>query len=206
MRLVAWSRGWSSSGFSWLEHDDGSLAWSPCRIRLEVLADHGPSRPQALALVSLCAASMDRSCSIAGLGNGVGMSLQVQPPGGFGRTPPVHRHGDQVALVLEVTDDHVSRLPRASARRGESCRTPAVRLRPPQPQPAAGQAQEEEMSVPEEADEPARRQPDRSVARCHRSRVRILAHDSSFGPWHYRLPVPNVTRRLHSQPHAVRTT
>ena len=119
MRPVAGSRAWSS-GFSWLEHDDGGLPWSPRGIGVEVLVDLGPSGPQTLALVSLCATCMDLSCSVAGLGDGIGMVLQVQPPGGFGRTPPVHRHGDQVAIVLEVADDDVSRLSRASARRGES--------------------------------------------------------------------------------------
>ena len=113
------SRAWSS-GFSWLEHDHCGLHRAAGGVGVEVLVDLAPSGPQTLALASLCATCMDLSCSVAGLGDGIGMILQVQPPGGFGRTPPIHRHGDQVAIVLEVADDDVSRLPRASARRGES--------------------------------------------------------------------------------------
>ena len=50
------------------------------------------------------------------------------------------------------------------------------------------------MSVPEEQDEPARRQPGRFVARRRRLRVMILAHDPSLSLCQYRPLVPNVTQ------------
>ena len=106
-----------------------------------------------------------RSCSVGGLGDGVGMSLQVQPPCGFGRTPPVHCHRDQVAPVLDVADDDLSRQPGASARRGEPQRPRAVRLWPPQTQSAARRPHQRAMPVPEQHDEPPRRQPGPAATR-----------------------------------------
>ena len=120
-----------------LEDDNGGLGWPPGCVVVEVLVDLGPAGPQPLALFALCAARTDLSCSVAGLGDGVRMILQVQPPRGFCRTPSVHRHRDQVATVLEVADDDLSWHPTASARRGEPQRPPPARLRPPQTEPAA---------------------------------------------------------------------
>jgi len=108
------------SGVPRLEHYDSSFSWSSRGVGVEVLVDLGPSGPQTLSLSSLCATCMDRSCPVTGLDDGIRMILQVQPPGGLGRTPPVHRQGDEVAAVLEVADDDVSRLRGTSARRGES--------------------------------------------------------------------------------------
>jgi hypothetical protein len=87
------------------------------------------------------------------------MSLQVEPPCGFGRTPPVHCHRDQVAPVLDVADDDLSRQPGASARSGEPQRPPTVRLWPPQTQSAARRPHQRAMPMPEQHDEPPRRQP-----------------------------------------------
>ena len=75
------------------------------------------SRTVLLALVSLCTTRTDPSCPVAGLGGGVGMSLQVQPPRGFGRPPPVHRHSDQVA---RQEPRHLRRAAASGNRRGRT--------------------------------------------------------------------------------------
>src|SRR5439155_20656270 len=100
--LVRRGSGCRAGGVCWLEDDHGGLRWPPRGVGVEVLVDIGPAGPQPLALVCLGPARTDPPRPVAGLGGGVGMSLQVQPPRGLGRTPPVHRHRDQVAAVLDV--------------------------------------------------------------------------------------------------------
>ena len=163
----------------WLEHDHGGFGWAPRGVGVEVVVDLGPAGPQPLALVSLGTARTDLPCSVAGLGDGLRMSLQVQPPGGFGRTPPVHRHRDQVGSVLEVADDDLPRPPGAPADRGEPQRPPAAGLGPPQTHPAARHAQQRAMAVPEQPDEPPRRQPGPPAMRNRCPRLTIPGHNSS---------------------------
>jgi hypothetical protein len=103
-------------GVSRLKYDHGGLRWPQRGVGIEVLVDRSPSGPQPLALISFGTARTDLPCPIAGLGDGLRVSLQVQPPCRFRRAPPVHRHRDQVAAVLEVADDYLPRLPRAPAR------------------------------------------------------------------------------------------
>ena len=93
---------------AWLEYDNGGLGWPPGGVVVEVLVDLGPSGPQPLALVAC--ARRARTCRAPSRVSAVaiGMVLQVQPPRGFGRTPPVHRHRDQVGTVLDVADDDLS--------------------------------------------------------------------------------------------------
>ena len=144
---------------SWLEYDHGGFGWPQRGVGVEVLVDLRPAGPQPLALVSLRATRTDLSRPVAGLGGDVGVSLQVQPPPGFGRTPPVHRHRDQVAAVLEIAEDDRPRPPGAPAHRGEPQRPPAARLRTPQTHPGARHAHQCAMGMPGNHDEPPRRQP-----------------------------------------------
>jgi hypothetical protein len=164
----------------WLEHDHGGFGWAPRGVGVEVVVDLGPAGPQPLALVSLGTARTDLPCSVAGSGDGLRMSLQVQPPGGFGRTPPVHRHRDQVGSVLEVADDDLPRPPGAPADRGEPQRPPAAGLGPPQTHPAARHAQQRAMAVPEQPDEPPRRQPGPPAMRSRCPRLTTPGHNSSM--------------------------
>ena len=74
---------------------------------------------------------------IGHLDDGLRVGLQVQPPGGLGRTPAAHRHRDQVGTVLVVADDDAPGLSAASTHGGESQGAPLPRTRGPQPPCAA---------------------------------------------------------------------
>ena len=163
---------WAAS-VPWLEYDHGGFRWPQRGVSVKVLVDLGPAEPQALALISLRTPGTDLPCSVASLSGGVGMSLQVQPPCGFGRTPPVHCHRDQVAPVLHVAYDDLPIRPGASALRGEPQRPPAARLWPPQTQSATRRPHQRAMPVPEQHHEPPRRQPGPPATRrgCPTSRI-----------------------------------
>jgi hypothetical protein len=163
---------------AWLEHHHGGLGRAARGVGVEVLVDLSQARPKSLALGSVCGSRPDMSWSVACLDGGVRMSLQVEPPRGFGGTPTIHRHRDQVSAVLEVTDEHLSRPSRASAGRGELKRAPTVRLRPPQTEPGVRHAHQGAMGVPERHDEPARRQPGPATARARSPTVTGFGHDT----------------------------
>ncbi len=114
-----------------------------------------------------------------GSGHGVRMLLQVQPPRRLCRSPPVHRHRDEVGAVLDVAEDDLAWSPGATAGRGQPQRPPPAWLRPPQPDAATGHAQQRAMGMPERHDEPARLQARTSRTRCIRSlcaRLTIIGH------------------------------
>jgi hypothetical protein len=118
---------------------------------------------------------------VAGLDDGVRVGLQVQPPRGLGRAPPVHRHGHEVGAVLEVAEHDLAGLPTAPSGRGEPQRPPAARPWAPQPQPAPARAQQSAVAVPERHDHPPWREPGMPAARrC--SRLAITGHDPSVAP------------------------
>jgi len=164
---------------AWLENNHGGLGWAARRVGVEVLVDLGPARPESLALGSGRGSSPHTSWSVARLDGGVRMSLQVQPPRGFGDTPAIHRHGDQVSAVLEVADDDLSRSSRASTCRGEPKRAPTVHPWPPQTQPGVRHAHQCAMAVPERHNEPARRQRGSATVRTRGLTITSPGHDST---------------------------
>ena len=92
----------------WLEHDHSGLVGPPSCVRVEVLVDLGPARPQPLAFGSDGAMRAHLPYAVAGAYGRVGVGLQVQPPGGLGSAPAVHRHRDDVVAVLEVADENLA--------------------------------------------------------------------------------------------------
>ena len=59
-----------------------------------------------LALVVFRRPGGDLAGSVDEAGRGIGVCLEVEPPGRLGLAPAVHGQGDQVLAVFEVADDH----------------------------------------------------------------------------------------------------
>src|ERR1035437_8671647 len=87
---------------------------SPRGEGVEILVVGGLHGPEARPLVLVRCTCVDGARPTGQIDNGVGMCLQVEPPGGLGIGPAVHGHGDQVRTVLEVTEDGHSLLTAAA--------------------------------------------------------------------------------------------
>jgi hypothetical protein len=85
------------------------------------------------------------------------MRLQIEPPGRLRIGPAVHRQGDQVRTILEVTDDHAALTAGAAPDCRETRRTPSAALRTPQAHSGTANAAHRAVRGPDNPDEPARR-------------------------------------------------
>src|SRR2546426_4525304 len=142
-----------------LEDDDRGPRRAASRVAIDVVPHLAPSGPEALVLLALRRPPpMDGARAIGKLDRGVGARLQVEPPGGLGVFPTVHRHRDQVRTILVIAEDHAALLAGAAADRGEAHRPPAVRLRGPEALPAATEPIDRAVNDPGGDNDPARRE------------------------------------------------
>src|SRR5262245_5737221 len=87
---------------AWLEHHDGCPGRAAGGERVEVgapLALRSEAGPQPLALLALGGTGPDGALLIRQLDDDVRARLQISPPGGLGRSPAVHREGDEVRTI-----------------------------------------------------------------------------------------------------------
>lgn len=109
MRLVRIAE--VSSRRIWFEDGGGGLPPAASGKVVESLVQLAPTLPQSLALRGHRGSPADFVPDSAGqLDDRPRVGLEVQPPGWFGGTPPVHGHRDQVGPVFVVTDNHAPRL------------------------------------------------------------------------------------------------
>src|SRR2546426_2865286 len=148
-----------------LEDDDRGPRRAASRVAIDVVPHLAPSAPEALALVALRRPPMDGARAIGKLDRGVGVRLQVEPPGGLGVFPTIHRHRDQVRTILVIAEDHAALLAGAAAHRGEAHRPPSVRLRRPQASTAPTEPIDRAVNYPGRDNDPAKRAPRRSIRR-----------------------------------------
>ena len=131
----------STSGgcLAWFEDDDGRLDRPQTGIAIEPLVDFGPPLPQSITLGPRGREGVDGARRLARQTNdGIGVRLEVEPPGGMALVPAVHRQHDEVRAVFDVADDDASSLPGLAPDGGEAQRTPAALVRRgPQEAPAA---------------------------------------------------------------------
>src|SRR5206468_11134057 len=92
------------------EDDDRGPGRAASRVAIDVVPHLAPSAPEALVLLALRCPPMDGARAIGELDGSVGVRLQVEPPGGLGVFPAVHRHRDQVRTILVIAEDHAALL------------------------------------------------------------------------------------------------
>ena len=147
----------SSRRSIWLEDDDGGLPRAASGKVVESLVQLAPTLPQSLALPGHRRSPADFVPDSAGqLDDRPRVGLEVQPPGWFGGTPPVHGHRDQVGPVFVVTDNHAPRLAAAPTSSGQAQGTPLTRSGWPQSFAPAARTDDQPMQMPGNHDEPTR--------------------------------------------------
>src|SRR2546423_14904184 len=148
-----------------LEDDHRGSGRTTSRVAIDVVPHLTPSAPEALTLLALCRPPMNCALAIGKFDGGVRVRLQVEPPGGLGVFPAVHRHGDQVRTILVIAEDHAPLPTGAAAHRREPHRPPTIRPRRPQALAAATEPIERAVNYPGGDNDPARRQTRRSFRR-----------------------------------------
>ena len=143
----------------WLQHDDHRLAGSErgARIREGAAPEIKEGAPEAGSLLALGCTRHDASGAGRELDGGLGIGLQVEPPGGLRVGPAVHRRRDQVGAVLDEADDRDPLLAPSGARpcaAGASPTGPA--FAGPKPKPPTGRPIQRSMRGPDGPHQPAR--------------------------------------------------
>src|SRR5262252_5841613 len=86
------------------------------------------------------------------------MCLKIEPPGWFRVGPAVHRRRDQIRAVLNVAEDYAALPCGVPSGGGQLEHSPLVGRWRSKDQPAAADRIQSAMELPEDADDPPRRQ------------------------------------------------
>lgn len=113
-----------------------------------------PSIPQARSLIAFCRSPDHSMTTPDGIDLYIRIGLEVEPLCGLSRTPAVHSHGDEIPLIIEVSEHHTSFLAATTPCCGETHDAPTVTSGAPQSESTACHPIQPAMCPAREAYEP----------------------------------------------------